>query len=97
VIHIIQKSCRGYLGRKRVLADRNQQKMELTFEYFDSIRQKMERDAGLILRYYLIKYCLKRRKKRLDKLAREEAAKNKKGKFGTRRSTSTVKPVAKPI
>ena len=38
----IQKVMRGYLGRKHMTADRNQQKMEQNFAFFDAIRDEMK-------------------------------------------------------
>lgn len=90
VINLLQKVGRGYLARKRIQHDRDNQKMELTFEYFENIKRNYEFNAGLILAYYMKKH-LKKMKAKRAKAAAAKAAKSKKGgKFG-----KTAKAVAK--
>lgn len=90
VTYIIQKACRGYLDRKKILADRNQQKMELNFEYFDKIRHEMQFDAVIKIGYQYKRYQAKKRKKRMDAEARKLAAKGK-NKYGVPNKTTFKK------
>ena len=63
--------------------------MELTFEYFASVKRDYEFNAGLILAYYMGKHLKKMRAKRAKAAAAKAAKAKKGGKFGR-----TVKKVA---
>ena len=84
VVSIIQKVCRGYIARKKVLVDRNHQKMELAFEFFDKIKFKMEEDAVYRIVYQFRKYCKVKRRERMEAEARKLASKSGKTKFGAK-------------
>ena len=72
--------------------------MELNFEYFERIKNQMERDAIIKITYAMKKFARKRRIKRMEAEARKLAAKTKGGKYGkTFKKAGTVAKAAVTI
>ena len=71
VVHIIQKSCRGYLDRKKISNDRQYQKMLLNFDYFDKVKAKMVEDNARFIFYYIKKHFYKMREVRAKEYAKK--------------------------
>mmetsp|Transcript_15433 Transcript_15433/g.23737 ORF Transcript_15433/g.23737 Transcript_15433/m.23737 type:complete len:265 (+) Transcript_15433:891-1685(+) len=80
VVILIQSCVRGYVTRRGLASERNHQKMELTFEYFEQIKRKMEEDAILKILFRLKKFSRAKRLKRLSFMQEKQNAKGKKGK-----------------
>ena len=63
VVGLIQKCCRGWIARRKLLHERAEQKADLTYEYFMKIEEKLRVDTGLFIRYYADKWWRKVKKK----------------------------------
>lgn len=87
VAGIIQKACRGYLDRKKILSARNHQKMNLHFQYFEKVKYKMEFDAVIKIVYNMKKYARKKIRRREELAAKKAAAKGKKKNSFQRKAT----------
>ena len=78
--------------------DRDNQKMLLTFDFFDKIKKEMDQEASIKLTYHLAKYHKKKERKRKIKAELDEKNKGKnKYKPKPKKATTTaVPPAGKP-
>ena len=101
VVNLIQKCCRGYIHRRKIMIERNEQKAEITYQYFKDIDVRMRTDLHykLMLRYKI--WQNKMRIKRMKAAEKKEADK-KKNKYGSKfkkagTTVKTVNAITKPV
>lgn len=94
VVTIIQKSCRGYLSRRRTQIERADQIIEQNYQYFRAMRQKAEFPAAVMIYIHMKRWYAKLRAKRLKEMERKARMQNAKGKG--KKGAPKKKPAAKP-
>jgi hypothetical protein len=67
VVTTVQKFCRGFISRKKTEKLRNQQKMQITFDYFEQKRQELENDAYMVIQNRLRLYLKQRNETKVVK------------------------------
>lgn len=96
-VPMIQKMCRGYLSRKTISNDIKQAKLLLTFEYFEKIRDKLQKDAAFLILFHLKKHFKRMREERnKQELKKAQASLNKQQKAKFHKQVSSSKNTLNP-
>ena len=85
VVTQIQSCLRGFIDRRQLLLERNQQKMNLNYEYFSNIKKQIEDDAILKVMFFIRKLSRKKKLKRMSFMQEKHNAKGKKGKVANKK------------
>jgi hypothetical protein len=64
----VQRVCRGYLGRRTIIYERSEQKVNETYEYFKKVRLDMETTAIITIVYYWKRWVRRKKVKRMKAL-----------------------------
>ena len=103
---MIQKYMKGYITKKKIYKNLMEAKVNNCFDFFTKMRLEREKNARMIIRYWTLKYFLKKKAANLAAIAKKKAAalkkaeddKKKKGKYGYVKPKKTVakpKPIEK--